>query len=104
CADLLGHRVTQLLHEGPRIPCWARASANHVSEHSFAFDLVLLANDRGLRHARMRNECRLDFHRAQAMARNIQHVVDAAHHPEVTILVAMSAVARDVKSILELLP
>ncbi|KAG1248330.1 hypothetical protein G6F65_019678 [Rhizopus arrhizus] len=39
---------------------------------------------------------RFDFHRAQAVARHVQHVVDAAHDPEVAVRVALRAVAGQV--------
>src|SRR2546429_398175 len=38
----------------------------------------------------------LDFRRADAMSRDIQHVVDAADDPEITILVLTATVAGEV--------
>src|SRR5271170_6499204 len=37
-----------------------------------------------------------DLHRAQPMARDVDHVVDAAHQPQVAVLVAAGAVAGEV--------
>ena len=36
----------------------------------------------------MMHQGALDFHRAQAVAGDVEHVVDAAHDPEVAVLVA----------------
>jgi hypothetical protein len=44
----------------------------------------------------MRHQRRLDLHRAQAVPGDVQHVVDAAHDPEVAVHVAVGAVAGEV--------
>src|SRR6185312_14419505 len=80
------------------------APANHVREHGLALDLVRLADDGRFGDARMRNERRFDLHRAESMTGDVQHIVDPAHDPEVPVLVAVSAVTRDVEAPLELLP
>src|SRR5207253_3222218 len=49
-----------------------------------------------LGHARMRDERALDLHRAETVAGDVHDVVDAAHHPEVAVLVAACAVAGEV--------
>ena len=61
-----------------------------------ALDLVRAADDRGFGDARMIDERALDFHRADAMAGDVQHVVDAAEQPEVAVVVALRAVAGEV--------
>src|SRR4029453_3995549 len=40
----------------------------------------------------------LDLHRAQPVAADINYVVNATHQPEISVLVAASAVAREVTS------
>ena len=55
-----------------------------------ALDLVRAADDRGLGHLRMIDERALDLHRADPVARDVQHVVDAAEQPEVAVLVALA--------------
>ena len=72
---------------------------------AFALDVVRLADDRGLRDLRMMHQGAFDFHRAQAVAGDVQHVVDAAHDPEVAVLVPARAVggevdARDLRPVL----
>ena len=54
---------------------------------------------RRLRHRRVRDQRAFDFHRAQPMARHVDHVVDAAHDPEVAVLVATRAVAGEVAAV-----
>jgi hypothetical protein len=44
----------------------------------------------------MRDQRRLDLHRAEAVAGDVEHVVDAAHDPEVAVQVAVGAVAGQV--------
>src|SRR6266576_4558653 len=39
----------------------------------------------------------LHFHRADAVAGDVEHVVDAAEDPEVAVLIALGAVAREVQ-------
>ena len=51
------------------------------------------ADDRGLGDFLMIDQRALDFHRADAMAGHVHHVVDPAEQPEITVLVALAAVA-----------
>src|SRR5436309_16055613 len=46
-----------------------------------------LPDDGRLRDLRMAHERGLDLHRADPVARDIDHVVDAAHEPEIAVLV-----------------
>src|SRR5690606_799544 len=39
---------------------------------------------------------RLDLHGAQAVSGHVQHIVDAAHDPEVAVGIALCAVAREI--------
>src|SRR5262249_6450272 len=50
--------------------------------------------DRGrFRDRRVRDPRALDFHGAQAMAADVNHVVYAPHQPEISVLIAAGAVA-----------
>ena len=69
-----------------------------------ALDLVRPADDGGFGDLRMIDERALDFHRAEAMPRDVQHVVDAAEQPEVAVLVAARAVAGEVRAVGPLAP
>ena len=62
------------------------------------------ADHGGFGDARMRDQRGFDLHRAEAMAGDVQHVVDAAHDPVVAVGIAVGAVAGDVVAVLELAP
>ena len=55
-----------------------------------------IADHGGLGDSRMRDQRTLDFGRAEAVAGDVEHVVDAAGDPVVAILVAAAAVAGEV--------
>ena len=55
-----------------------------------ALDLVRAADDRGLGDRRVIDERALDLHRADAVAGDVEHVVDAAEQPEVAVGVALA--------------
>src|SRR5688572_25779787 len=52
----------------------------------------------------MRDQRGLDLHGPETVARDIEHVVDAAHDPEIAVLVAMCRIAGHVEAILKSLP
>ena len=54
--------------------------------HRLAFEVVRAAHDRGLGDARVIHERAFELHRADAMPRDVQHVVDAAEEPQVAVL------------------
>jgi hypothetical protein len=64
-----------------------------------ALHLVRAADDGGLRDRRVVDQRALHFHRADAVAGHVQHVVDAAEDPEVAVVVALRAVAREVDAV-----
>ena len=66
------------------------------SSDALALDLVGPADDGGFGDCRMADQGALDFHRAEAVAGDVDDVVDAAHDPEVAVLVAAGAVAGEV--------
>ena len=61
-----------------------------------ALDLVRPADDRGLGDLRMIDQRAFHFHRADAMPRHVQHIVDAAEQPVIAFVVALGAVAGEV--------
>ena len=63
---------------------------------ALAFHLVRHADHRRLGDRFMGDQRAFDLHRAQAMAGDIDHIVDAAHDPEVAVLVAPGAVAGEI--------
>src|SRR6516165_10508483 len=46
----------------------------------------------------MRNQGTFDLHRPESMARNINHVINPAHNPKVTVLVTPGTIASEVHS------
>ena len=68
----------------------------HEADDPLAPIRVVGAGGRGLRDRGMLHECRLDLGRGQAVAGDVDHVVDASHQPVVAVLVLLRAVARDV--------
>ena len=62
-----------------------------------ALELVRLADHGRLGDRGMLDERALDLHRADAVAGDVQHVVDAAEDPVVAVVVALGAVAREVE-------
>src|SRR5688500_2564208 len=104
-ADLLADPLAQLLGDLERLVTrGSSALQHHEGAHRLAGQLVRAADDRGLGHElRVGHQRALDLHRAQAVAGDVQHVVDAAHDGYVAVLVAGRAVAREVVLALELL-
>ena len=68
----------------------------HERDDGLALEVVRPADHRGLGDLRVRDQRALDFHRRQAMAGDVDHVVDAPHDPEVAVLVLARAVAGEV--------
>ena len=63
---------------------------------AFPFDVVREPHHGGLGHLRARNQRRLDFRGAEAVAGRVDHVVHAPRDPVVTVFVPPAAVAREV--------
>src|ERR1700687_1020006 len=68
----------------------------HKATDSLSLELVRFAYDCSLGNARMMNQCAFNLHRAQAMARNVEDVIDPAHDPEIAVAVLTSAVSGEV--------
>src|SRR4030095_15533138 len=64
--------------------------------HRLTLDLVWSADDGRFGDARMIDQRTLDFHRADTVPRDIQHIVNAAEQPEEPVLIAFRAVAGEV--------
>ena len=77
---------------------FARLAALERDEHGhgFALDLVGPPHGGGFGHVRMADQGAFDLDRAQPMAGDVQHVVDAAHDPVVAVGVAAGVVAGQV--------
>ena len=93
-ADLLAHPGDELLAQFLR--GLLAGHQRHIGVDALALDVVRIADDRGFRHLRVRDERRFDFRRAHAVAGDVDHVVDAAGDPVVAVLVAPAAVAGEV--------
>src|SRR6185369_1990271 len=68
----------------------------HERGDRLAFELVRTADDGGLGNRGMADERAFDLHRTDAVARNVHHVVDAAHDPQVSVRVHARAVTGEV--------
>jgi hypothetical protein len=77
---------------------------NDVGEHRLTLDFMLSADHGRFGDTRMRNQGRLDFHRAQAVAGDVQHVVDAAHDPIIAVGVAVRRISGHVITVLKSAP
>src|SRR5262245_18864988 len=93
-ADLLGDVLAQLLLQlgAPRVPGFEADERRD----GLPLHLVRSADHCGLGNRRMTDQGTLHFHRAEPVAGDVHHVVDAAHDPEVAIFVAPCAVAGEV--------
>ena len=70
---------------------------DHEDRDLLAAHRVGRADGRGLGDGGVRHERRLDLGRGDAVAGDVDDVVDAAHQPEVAVLVGLRAVAREVR-------
>src|SRR5438034_6572354 len=69
---------------------------NDISFDDLAAHLVGTGDDCRFRNRRMLLEGALDLERANAVARAVDHIVGAAHKPEVAVLVFVGTVAGDI--------
>ena len=96
-ADLLAHLLHQILAQ--RLARLDALLERHVAVDALTLDVVRIADHRGLGHRRMGDQRALHLGRAQAMAADVQHVVDPAGDPVVAVLVAARAVAGEVQAL-----
>jgi hypothetical protein len=70
----------------------------HEADDGLTLQFVGAADDGGFCHRLMRDEGAFDFGGPEAVAGDIEHVVDSPDDPEVAVLVAAGAVAREIHS------
>ena len=58
-----------------------------VRKDALAFDIMRHAYNRGLDAAFVRNQCALDLRGAETMAGNVQHIINTARDPVVSVTV-----------------
>src|SRR6185312_8278642 len=102
--QMFSHPGAQLVDERARVASRALPAADNIREDRLALYLVRLADDGSLGDPRVRDERRLDLHRPEPVARDVQHIVDAAHDPEIAVLVSVGAVPRHIEALVEFLP
>src|SRR5690606_18436300 len=104
-ADFLADPVLQLLYQLFRVFAFRTRLLQHdEGDHRFAGEVIGAADDRGFGHeAGIGDQRRLDFHGAEAVAGDVQYVVDAAHDADVAVLVIGRAVAGEVVLAVEIL-
>src|SRR5690606_12517388 len=73
-----------------------RTLEHNEGNHGFTCRGIRAPHDSSLRYQLMRDQGRFDLHGSQAVARHVQHVVDAAHDPDIAIFVALGTVPRKV--------
>src|SRR6266487_6360986 len=95
-ADLLGNVLAKFLLEA--VGSRASAFKGHESNDCRSLQIVRPGNNRGLSDSFMRHQGTFNFGRAQTMTRDINHVINPAHDPEVTVLVFPRAVAGEINT------
>src|SRR5690606_38907699 len=100
----LGNRPDLLADPVTKLPCNCRSFfafryrtlEHNEGNHGFTCRGIRAPHDSSLRYQLMRDQGRFDLHGSQAVARHVQHVVDAAHDPDIAIFVALGTVPRKV--------
>ncbi len=67
-----------------------------IGVDALALDVVRVADDRAFGHLGMGDQRAFDLGRAHAVARDVDHVIDAAGDPVVAVRIAAAAVAGEV--------
>src|SRR5262245_42119409 len=93
-ADLLAHPADQFLAQVLRR--LLAAHQRHVGIDALALDVMRIADYGGFRDLGMRDQCAFDLGGAEPVAGDIDHVVDPAGDPVVSVGVAPAAVAGEV--------
>ncbi len=86
----------QLLAQGVFVLNCLAGHQRDIAVNALSLDRMRVAHDSGFRNRVMRDECRFDFRRTEAMAGNIEHVIDAARDPVITVLIAAAAVTGEI--------
>src|SRR5262249_40303324 len=92
--DLLGDVLAERLPEVFR--CRLPGLERYERGDRLALQIVGPPHDGRLRDRGMAHERALHLHRAQTVARDVHHVVDPTHDPEVTVRIATGTVPREV--------
>src|SRR5579884_3316795 len=95
-ADLFPDPLAQLLFQP--IGCRIARLKRDKRRDPLPLDRVRPPHHGCFRHLRMRHQRRFHLHRAQPVPRYVDHVVDPPHHPEIAILIAPRAVAREINA------
>ena len=74
------------------LPC----SEGYESRDGLALDVIRTRDDRGFGNRFVRDQRGLYFHRAQAVAGDVDHVVHPAHHPEIAVFIFAGTIAGEV--------
>src|SRR5690554_4254284 len=65
-------------------------------DETLALQLIRTPDRRRLGHIRVSDKAALDLGRAETMPRDIEHIVDTAHHPIKAVLIASRTIARKI--------
>src|SRR4030095_733904 len=95
-ANVVAHLLDQFLAD--RVIALFADIERHERVDRLAFDLVRVADDRGFRDLRMRDERRSDFGGTDAMAGRVHDVAHPAGDPVIPVLVPAAAVAGEIES------
>src|SRR5262249_52188646 len=68
----------------------------HEGVDALALNVVREADDGGFRYARVPHKRALHFRRAEAVAGDVDHVIDAAGDPVIAVLVTPAAIAGEI--------
>ena len=77
------------------IGAWPGSQGDETDD-GLALDLIRPRNHCRFRHRRVAHQRAFDFHRAEAVAGDLNDVVHAAQHPDVAVFVALGGVAGEI--------
>src|SRR2546429_3112663 len=92
--DFPGDMLTQFVADG--MVRFDTALERDERHERLTFQFVGPTHHRGFGHFPIAHQRALDFRRADAMPGHVQHIVDAAHDPVVTVLVLAAAAAGEI--------
>ena len=69
-----------------------------IAINALPFNIVRIADHGGFRHLAMRHQRAFDLCRAEPVAGNIQHIIDAAGNPIKAVFVAAAAIAGEISA------
>src|SRR5262249_8256607 len=95
-ADFLCYPLPELVFE--RINRFVALFQGYEGRDRLPFNFVRSADDGCFRHLWMRHQRRFHFHGAQAMAGDVDDIVNAPHDPEIPVLIFAGPVAGEVNA------